>query len=198
MRFLLVPVILLTFVVSACSDRSVIPAEGGELAGQQEIEQLEGSAVDPVAVPEDSGDDSFPGGAGDAVVEAGSGTIEVTAFRVEALGTHVHLELNGVPGFRVFPEDETDDSPSALRQRLDDQARQIYLVDGKGLQYRYEGGNYAADHYYCTACASGASWFSHLYLEFPPLQEDAGAVILVLPMTDGSEVEVEIENMERQ
>lgn len=125
-------------------------------------------------------------------IDLDEGSVEVVEIIVSRESTHLRVRLNSVPAFRIFPGYEDTAAVDPSRERLNDLLKRIYLRDDKGKEYPYQEGNYAIEHLYCSACATGVSWSSDVYLELPPLDPGANLLTLVVPLPDGSEIEINI------
>jgi hypothetical protein len=125
-------------------------------------------------------------------IDPNEGSVEVVEIILSLGSTHLRVRLNSVPAFRIFPGYEDTAALDQSRERLNDQLKRIYLRDDKGKEYPYQEGNYAIEHLYCSACATGVSWSSDVYLELPPLEPGANLSTLVVPLPDGSEIEINI------
>lgn len=143
---------------------------------------FEPEAKDPAKV----GEDINP-----ARVDLENGTIEIIGFKAQPESTCLMLLLEKAPAFRVFPGFDEDSDTEVVRERLNERLKQIYLIDNQGGEYRYQEGNFAAEHLLCTACAGGTTWSTKLYLELPPLAEQAEIITLVLPLYDDLELRTE-------
>jgi len=148
---------------------------------------------EPDKVLSDNEDTRFAPGKNDPVIaDLDNGFITVVSLIVETDSTHLAVHLERLPAFRVFPGHDSAADAAVFRERLDNQLKKIYLRDQHGKEYHYREGNYSIEHFYCSACATGLSWFSDVYLELPPLDSEANIIILIVPLPDGSEIEIDI------
>jgi len=125
-------------------------------------------------------------------VELDNGSITLIGLIPEKERTHLTIRLRQVPGLRVFQGYEGALESDLLRDRLNDQLKQIYLRDESGREYRYREGSYSIEHTYTSAGSTGDSWFSDVYLELPPLVPGTALVILVVPLPENPEVTITI------
>lgn len=125
-------------------------------------------------------------------IEFDDGYIEVVELIAGLNSTELTIHLEKVPALKVFSGYEGTRDSGMLKERLNDQLKQIYLRDEAGREYRYQDGNFAIEHTYCSACDSGDTWFSDVYLELPPLDPGAAMLTLFIPLPDGSEIIVDI------
>lgn len=148
---------------------------------------------EPDKVLSDNEDTRFTPGKNDPVTaDLDDGFITVVSLIVETGSTHLAVHLERLPAFRVFPGHDSAADAAVFRERLDNQLKKIYLRDQHGKEYHYREGNYSIEHFYCSACATGLSWFSDVYLELPPLDSEANIITLIVPLPDGSEIEIDI------
>ncbi len=125
-------------------------------------------------------------------VDLENGYIEVTGYQVMTASTCLTIRLEQVPAFRLFPGLEYDSDSGEMIKQLDDRLKQIYLVDQEGQEYRYQGGNFAAEHLYISGCAKEITWSSNLMLEIPLLSEQAEILTLVVPLSEDTALRKEI------
>ncbi|MGM0653644.1 MAG: hypothetical protein ACQES4_12830 [Bacillota bacterium] len=121
-------------------------------------------------------------------IDMENGYIEVTGYQVMTESACLTIHLEGVPAFRLFPGLENESDSGEMTKKLDDRLKQIYLVDQEGQEYRYEGGNFAAEHLYISGCANQVTWSSNLMLEIPILSEHAEILTLVVPLSEEAEL----------
>lgn len=120
-----------------------------------------------------------------------NGYIEVTGYQVMTGSACLTIHLVGIPAFRLFPGLENEGNSGEMTKKLNDRLKQIYLVDQEGKEYRYQGGNFAAEHLYISGCANQVTWSSNLMLEIPILSEHAEILTLVVPLSEEAELRKE-------
>lgn len=125
-------------------------------------------------------------------IELNDGYIEIVELMIGPESTQVTVHLDKVPGLSVFSGYEGVNESGMLKENLNDQLRQIYLRDEAGRKYHYQEGNFSIEHTYSSACATGVTWFSEVYIDLPPLDPEAGKIALLVPLPDGSEIEIDI------
>lgn len=124
-------------------------------------------------------------------IDMENGYVEVTGYQVMTGSACLTIRLEGVPAFRLFPGLENESDSGEMTKKLDERLKQIYLVDQEGQEYRYQGGNFAAEHLYISGCANQATWSSNLMLEIPILSEHAEILTLVVPLSEETELRKE-------
>ncbi len=125
-------------------------------------------------------------------IEIENGYIEITGFEMMSDSACLTIRLEQVPAFRIFPGFEYDSDSEEMIKRLDERLKQIYIVDQEGQEYRYQGGNYASEHFYSSGCATGVTWSSNLLLEIPFLREKAETLTLVVPLSEDEKLSKDI------
>ncbi len=119
------------------------------------------------------------------------GTVKITGFEPMTGSICLSLRLEQIPAYRVYPGFDGDSDPGTVRQRLDENLKQVYLIDQNGREYRYQGGNFVAEHLYCSGSAEGAAWSSDVLLELPDLSEQVQTLTLVVPLAGDDQLRKE-------
>lgn len=120
------------------------------------------------------------------------GTIKITGFEPMTDSICLSIRLEEVPAYKLDPGFDQAPDQSAAQEKLEEKLKQIHLVDQQGNEYRYQGGNFAAENQYHTNNDGETTWSSELLLELPELHESAESVILVVPLAEEHELKEEM------
>ncbi len=120
------------------------------------------------------------------------GTVEITGFEPMTDSICLSIRLEQVPAYKLDPGFDQAPDHSAAQEKLEEKLKQIHLVDQLGNEYRYQGGNFAAENQSHTDNDGEKTWSSELLLELPELHEFAEKVILVVPLTGEIELKEEM------
>ena len=178
---LLIVLIIVGIAVAWFGSMHVRGSVQGTPGIKPEKDPVEGDEVRPIEDPPDL-----------IGIEIENGYIEVTGYQVMTGSACLTIRLEQVPAFRLFPGLEYESDSGKMIKQLDDRLKQIYLVDQEGQEYRYQGGNFVAEHLYISGCAKEITWSSNLMLEIPLFSEQAEILTLVVPLSEDTALRKEI------